>query len=177
MGEQIGREFAGDCRPIDACHPSAWKDVAFLFLRLKLWGSTRSGAEGTARTDKPCLTTRPGELRLNHFKKIIQVMFGDLAGSKASKHSLRRSFRPRHIHVAHPYQRDLPLILKPPVHRFSFCQSVALVGSKSLPTLLSFLDNLRFLHRELIFSCSSALAGSRKTLSRLIGARTSMRSA
>jgi hypothetical protein len=91
-------------------------------------------------------------------------MFGGLTGRKASEHPFRRSFRPRHVHIAHPYQRDLQLILEPPIHRLSFCRSVALASSKPLPTYLSFLYKLRFpSSAKLIaaFSCSGALAGSK----------------
>jgi hypothetical protein len=49
-------------------------------------------------------------------------MFGDLTGRKAIKQSSRRSLLRGHIHVTHPYQRDLQLILEPPVHRpLPFC--------------------------------------------------------
>jgi hypothetical protein len=57
------------------------------------------------------------QLRLEHFKVLIQVMFGDLAGRKAIKQSSRRSFRRGHVHVAHPYQRNLQLIPELLVHR------------------------------------------------------------
>jgi hypothetical protein len=79
-------------------------------------------------------THQPDQLRLDHFKVPIQVVFGGLAGRKAIKHPLRRSFRPRHVHIAHPYQRDLQLILEPPVHHPSFSRPVVLGSSKPLPT-------------------------------------------
>ena len=50
------------------------------------------------------------QLLLDHFKVLIQVIFGDLAGRRAIKQSSRRSFPRGHVHVAHPYQRNLPLI-------------------------------------------------------------------
>jgi hypothetical protein len=43
---------------------------------------------------------------------------------------VRRSFHPRQVHIAHPYQRDLQLILEPPVHHphstgRSHCHSIS----------------------------------------------------
>jgi hypothetical protein len=117
-------------------------------------------------TVQPNSQTSPhqsGQLRLDHFKVPIQVIFGGLARGKASKHPLRRSFPPRHVHIAHPYQRDLQLILEPPVHHSSFSRSVALLSSKPLPAHLAFPNNLRFLSSSesiAAFSCSGA--GRRK---------------
>jgi hypothetical protein len=56
------------------------------------------------------------QLRLEQFKVFIQVIFGDLDGRKAVKQSSRRSFLRGQVHVAHPYQRNLPLIRELLVH-------------------------------------------------------------
>ena len=47
-------------------------------------------------------TSLSDQLRIDHFKVSIQMIFGDFAGRRASKYSLRCSFRPRHVHIAHP---------------------------------------------------------------------------
>jgi hypothetical protein len=62
-------------------------------------------------------TGGPGELRFDHFKVPIEVIFGELAGRGWSKQPIRPSSLRGHIRVAHPSQRDLPLYRRIPASR------------------------------------------------------------
>jgi hypothetical protein len=72
---------------------------------------------------------------------------------------LRRSFRPRHVHIAHPYQRDLQLILEPPVYHPSISWSVAFISTKLCQHIFLFPDSLRFPSIDCSVQLLGCLAG------------------
>jgi hypothetical protein len=110
------------------------------------------------------------QVRLKHFKVLIQVIFGDLAGRKAIKQSSRRSFRRGHVHVAHPYQRDLPLIPKLLVHRpLSLCSECPRGGVLAL--------NLQFMCHVRIGGFGAGTAAPAWLLQNLDGGYASVASA